>query len=220
MQTDISYKPYGYIYKITNPINDKCYIGQTIKHPELNRWKKYKSLQCKTQVKLYNALKKYGPNNFIYEILDTASDQIVLDYLEDFYIESLDTRENGYNCKGGGAKGKYSAETRLKMSKSQQGRVITDEHRRKISASMKGKMIGPKNPMYGKHNSGKLNGRFGKPCSEELKQRLSDIQKGTKSYWYGRKHTDESKLKMSLAKTHPLGAKVLAEGASELPGFL
>lgn len=48
---------FGYIYKITNPINGKCYIGQTINHPK-HRWRKYKNLKCIDQPKLYNALKK------------------------------------------------------------------------------------------------------------------------------------------------------------------
>ena len=45
------------IYKITSPTN-KIYIGQSIDIE--NRFTKYKSLDCKNQVRLYNSLKKYG----------------------------------------------------------------------------------------------------------------------------------------------------------------
>ena len=61
------------IYKITNLINNKCYIGQTIKTAE-QRWKEHQSHafgshpndQNKT---LYKAIRKYGLENFTFEVL-------------------------------------------------------------------------------------------------------------------------------------------------------
>ena len=142
MQTEIQPRPYGYIYKITNKTNGKCYIGQTIDLPS-HRWHKYKRLKCKKQPKIYNALKKYGPDNFIYEIFDTAQDQMKLDYLEDFHIKNLNTIEGGYNCRpGGGAYGKMSDETKRKLSQINTGRIgfsHTAETKRMISEYHKGR---------------------------------------------------------------------------------
>lgn len=152
---------FGYIYKITNSINSKCYIGQTINHPSL-RWKNYKSLRCSDQPKLYNALKKYGPENFIYEIFDdTASNQEELNFLEESYMLCFNSRENGYNIKEGGSCGKHSSktkqkmrlsnphywknkkflmETRQKMSESHKGKHKSDETRKNMSIAFKGRI--------------------------------------------------------------------------------
>jgi hypothetical protein len=57
MQIEESFQPYGYIYKITNKLNGKCYIGQTTLTVQ-ERWNKYAHLQCKCQIKLYRISKE------------------------------------------------------------------------------------------------------------------------------------------------------------------
>ena len=69
------------IYKITNP-EGKIYIGQSINIEK--RWKGYKNFHCKGQHKLYNSLKKYGPENHTFEII------------EECIMEELDIREEFY----------------------------------------------------------------------------------------------------------------------------
>lgn len=54
------------IYKITNP-NGKIYIGQSTNIDK--RFYRYKRLECKGQIKLYNSLKKYGWDAHIIEII-------------------------------------------------------------------------------------------------------------------------------------------------------
>lgn len=54
------------IYKLTSP-NGKCYIGQSIQL-EI-RFISYRNAHCKKQAHLYNAIKKYGWDNFKVEIL-------------------------------------------------------------------------------------------------------------------------------------------------------
>ena len=59
----------GFIYKITNTINQKCYIGQTIKTLE-KRFSQHKNNYTKpyfSQLVLYKAFKKYGIENFVFE---------------------------------------------------------------------------------------------------------------------------------------------------------
>lgn len=56
------YSQYGAIYALISPDN-KYYIGQTTKSLR-NRWKYYKSLNCKGQLKLYRALLKHGVDTF------------------------------------------------------------------------------------------------------------------------------------------------------------
>lgn len=169
MQTEISSQtPHGYIYKITNKINGKCYIGQTIN--VIRRFNQYKKIRCKHQPKLYNALKKYNVDEFVFEIFDTAFDSETLDFLEETYIRCFNSIENGYNCLPGG-----------RVSNSMKGKYHTEEIKRKISEGKRGN----KNP------------NFGKPRSEETKRKISNSQKGNKSHHFGKCHSDEIKQKIS-----------------------
>lgn len=89
---------YGYIYKTTNLINGKIYIGQ---HKATKFNAKYKG----SGVILKDAFKKYGKENFIVEMIDdSASDADELNKLEIYYIQKYNTRdlEIGYNLHCGG----------------------------------------------------------------------------------------------------------------------
>jgi group I intron endonuclease len=60
----------NYIYKITNKVNGKVYIGKT-KDPE-RRWREHKNESLKAEKKyvIYLALNKYGINNFDFEVIE------------------------------------------------------------------------------------------------------------------------------------------------------
>jgi group I intron endonuclease len=212
MQTN----PYGYIYKLTNTINGKSYIGQTI-DPPYKRWCKYKNMHCSAQPKLYRALKKYGSDSFIYETIDTtAPNQTELDNLENKYIIQFDSIKNGYNCKTGGGNGKHSEETKQKMSKSHTGIKHTSESKQKMSRiqlDLWGRPNSPKrhNALKGTRLStdtkqklsnalrGENHPMFGKAHSEATKQKMSDVQSGSKNHMFGKSPSIESRQKMSLA---------------------
>lgn len=92
-----------FIYKITNTINQKSYVGKTIYTVE-KRWKEHckDSLRTKMEKRpLYNAMKKYGIDNFSVEPLEECSTKL-LDEREKYWIEYLDTYHNGYNATMGG----------------------------------------------------------------------------------------------------------------------
>jgi group I intron endonuclease len=101
------------IYKITSPTN-KIYIGQSTNIEQ--RWKWYKKLYCKSQTKLYYSLKKHGPENHTFEIIEECNETELLNketYWKNYYkvldIPSLCCRIDG---KGG----KNSKETNNKIS--------------------------------------------------------------------------------------------------------
>lgn len=90
------------IYKITNIINNKAYIGQT-KYDINHRFQQHCSKwSCCTKLK--NAIKKYGKENFNIELLDTAVTKDKADELEIKYINKYKTKEQryGYNLQDGG----------------------------------------------------------------------------------------------------------------------
>lgn len=87
------------IYKITNIINNKVYIGQS-NNPQ-KRWKEHIRLgKNNKNSKLYSAINKYGVNNFIFEIIE----ENIKNYneREKYWIKYYNSIKNGYNiCIGG-----------------------------------------------------------------------------------------------------------------------
>lgn len=88
----------GIIYKITNKVNGKSYIGQTRYTIEF-RWKQHQHKKDNTY--FHNAIHKYGVDNFSIEILEEC-DIEELNQKEIFYIAKYDTFKNGYNLTIGG----------------------------------------------------------------------------------------------------------------------
>lgn len=117
------------IYKITNTINSKVYIGQTTKTFEqrkksyINEYKWSKNPRV-----IIQAMRKYGFNNFKFEIIeDNIQSQEELDNKERYYImevyHSL-VEEKGYNIEcGGNGKGKHTPTTRKKIGDAQRGEL-------------------------------------------------------------------------------------------------
>ena len=96
----------GYIYKITNDINDKVYVGQT--QNSLNdRFSKhkYKAKECyfKQNYKqpLYNAINKYGFEHFKIELIEECNNND-LSTREKYWINYYNSYEHGYNATIGG----------------------------------------------------------------------------------------------------------------------
>lgn len=134
-----------FIYKITNKINGKIYIGQTIQSLE-KRWNqhKYESVTYRKNQPLHNAMRKYDIDNFIIEEIDGANSLSELNYKEWLLIYQFNSLvPNGYNSKEGGNRPKYSKKTKVKMSKSAKIRSNKKEH----IDDMKNK-----NPMFKKKN--------------------------------------------------------------------
>ena len=93
----------GYIYKITNTINNKVYIGQTTKTIE-KRFTQHKNNSNKeyfSQIVLYKAFNKYGIENFKCEEIEKVPNN-KLDEREKYWIEFYDSYFNGYNSTLGG----------------------------------------------------------------------------------------------------------------------
>lgn len=93
----------GYIYKITNIVNDKVYIGQTIKTVE-KRFSQHINNSNKSyfsQIVLYKAFKKYGIENFVVETIEEVPNE-QLDEREKYWIKYYNSYFDGYNSTLGG----------------------------------------------------------------------------------------------------------------------
>ena len=97
----------GLIYKITNKVNNKSYIGQTTQTLE-KRWKKHLS-QLNDNTYFHRAIKKYGANNFLKEILEDNIFNEKLDEREIYWIAKEGTYidNGGYNLTVGGKSTPY-----------------------------------------------------------------------------------------------------------------
>lgn len=92
-----------YIYKITNDLNGKVYIGQTIR-PVEKRFRRHilDALHCKIDTHFARAIQKYGEEHFSWEIIDTAESAEELNDKEVFWINYYDACHQGYNTSPGG----------------------------------------------------------------------------------------------------------------------
>lgn len=121
------------IYRIISPTG-KIYVGQSINIEK--RWKAYKRLNCKNQIKLYNSLKKYNPENHIFEVIEKCS----LEYLnerETFWkIYYLEQNNQNWNkvlfCELYDKGGPKSEVTKKKISKSSLGKAKSQQHKNNI----------------------------------------------------------------------------------------
>lgn len=97
----------GHIYKVTNLINGKVYIGQTIQTVQ-NRWYRHCGKSGISQAELNThfkrAILKYGKENFKIEIIEDC-DSSLLNEREKYYISYFDSYNNGYNSTLGGNDG-------------------------------------------------------------------------------------------------------------------
>lgn len=83
----------GFIYKVTNKVNNKVYIGQTRYTVEF-RWKQH--IHKQDNCHFHNAIRKWGIDNFIVETLEKC-DVDLLNSREIFYIAKYDSYKSGYN---------------------------------------------------------------------------------------------------------------------------
>lgn len=156
------------IYKITNKINGKIYVGQTIHKLEF----RIRQHRNRGKYPIGIALNKYGIDNFDIEIIDRAKSREELDKKEIYWIKYYDCiSPKGYNLtKGGeGCVGyKHDEDIKKKLSHIAIKRNQNKEYKAKISSILKRKLSGKNNPNYGKH------------WSEEVKAKISNSLKGRK----------------------------------------
>lgn len=210
----------GVIYKITNLLNGKCYIGQTIQKlsKRLGRHKNDK------RPGISQAIKKYGWKNFSVEVLEECENREKLNEREIFWIAKLNTKApNGYNLTIGGKGGGehiVTEETRKKLSESHmgqpaywKGKHIPDEVRAKVSEGLK--------RYYAEHPEARehlANVNKGKKHSAETKAKLSAIMKANGNSPpsnKGKLHSEKARAKMSAAKKarDAKNKKILLEGS-------
>jgi group I intron endonuclease len=162
------------IYKITNSVNDKVYIGQTVESLK-KRWNRH-TWVCtikRNAMAITNAIVKYGKENFSIEEIDKADDIEELNEKEIYYINLYKSMSpNGYNLTTGGNNKRLSEETKRKISESNKGRKASEETIKRLSESHKGiKMSEESRNKLSMTNKGK------KPSENTIKGSIEHNQK-------------------------------------------
>lgn len=91
------------IYKIINHLNNKVYIGKTIRPLQI-RWREHQQdcFNREKDNKLYRAMRKYGIENFSIEVIEDNIEEEIIGEKEREYIQKYNSYYNGYNSTFGG----------------------------------------------------------------------------------------------------------------------
>lgn len=151
-----------YIYMYENKINHKKYIGQTNQTQNDRARKKGKGYEgCP---RFWEAIKKYGWDNFEYNILKENLSLEEANYWEEYYIAYYHTWIDDPKCWG------------YNLQKGGNNHEIAEETKQKISQTLKEKHL---------------------THTEEWKKEKSEAMKGENNHFYGKKHSEETRKKMS-----------------------
>ena len=208
----------GFIYKITNIITNKCYIGETKKNnPEL-RWNEHKSkiekgIGCPA---LQDAVRKYGINNFKFQVLIICFDEDRYRFEIEYIKKYNSIAPNGYNLTTGGEGGgfygkKHTQETidkiikvskqryinnpQLKIDMSERQKIVmnTEEVRNKIKNGLKNSekwKLAKENGLLGNNNNRKQTEETKAKISESIKKYFSNTNKNNKETINKEKHRE------------------------------
>lgn len=163
------------VYRHTNRLNKKVYIGITSQEPE-SRWGRGGN-NYKSSPYFYSAIQKYGWDNFDHDILFTNLTREEACLKEQELIQEFNSmnRMYGYNATSGGDIFIMNEETKQKISKSLRGNKnglghpCSKEKKKKISDAQKGRK-------FSEEHKNKLSEAAKKrhvPCSDEKRRKLS-----------------------------------------------
>lgn len=163
------------VYQHINKINDKIYIGITSRKPE-ERWGT-KGSNYKSSPHFYSAIQKYGWDNFEHNILfkNLTKEQACIKEQELIKYYNSTNRDFGYNSTSGGEVFTLNAEARRKKSlammgnKNGLGHPCSEEKKVKISKAQKGRQLTNQH----KEKPSIAASQRHVPCSKEKREKLS-----------------------------------------------
>lgn len=199
---------YGYVYKTTNLITNKIYIGQ--KKSKIFLQEKYLG----SGKLLKKSIAKYGKENFKTELVCECNSKQELDDSEIYYIDLFDARnpQIGYNIASGGAfgdsgyhqgmLGKHQSEKQKSVVAKTSSYKRSDEMKENFS---KARQKSWQNEDYRSQQSLSRKGRKapnkGVPCSEEQKQKISNtVSQSLKTKWNNLSTAERQKIGDNISK--------------------
>jgi len=168
----------GIIYRAENIITSQSYVGRT------NNFRKRKRIHISEALKgsnkhpkFYNAIRKYGPENFRWSIIDWSFNADTLKICEIYWIAKLETLSpGGYNLTLGGENG-FPV---IPWNKGKKTGPLSEELKRKMSLARKGE----------KHWN------YGKTTPKESRIKMSKSHRGQKPWNKGKTLSEEYRMKI------------------------
>lgn len=231
------------IYKIRNVVNDHYYVGSTVDSRK-RFWAHRKALRAGTHdcVHLQRAWNKYGEDCFKFEIVEQLNTKEELYPAEQKWLDEHFGKDYCYNVAAHADSPMRDASPEMRAHQAEKTRAWIEAN----GHPRQGMTHAPESIELMRENNkapkGEQHYRYGKTVSEETRKKIGDTQRGKPKgpgrkvsaegmakiraaaeaghydHWKGRKHTEESKLKMSKAivVVYPDGASMLYNSITEL----
>jgi group I intron endonuclease len=167
------------VYTATNVENGKNYVGQTSMSLRKRLYKHSYDAKKGSSSLFHRAVRKHGLDSFEVQAVFETGNRESINNAEKVWIILLqaDNSKFGYNLTAGGEGGQPTPEIREKMSQKKLGNAVEIERVRQMGFASRGRR-----------------------SSKELKAHLSKVHSGENNAFFGRRHSEESKLKMRLAR--------------------
>lgn len=195
------------VYIVINLVNDKVYIGQTIGNLNIRKTQHYSAtrLKAKKYVSCFHrAIKKYGEDVFEWKVLRLCNNINELNAWEQYYILYYDSMNVGYNLQSGGC-----------------NYVVTEKTKKRLREKHSD-VSGKNNPMYGTIRKGKDGTFYGKKHTIEARKKIGENRTyaiGNKHCNYGKPMSEEQKEKLrkaNIGKKHSLKTRLkMSESAKK-----
>ena len=216
------------IYKLTNKINNKIYVGMT-KYSVGKRVAQH--IKSKKKTIIQNAINKYGIDSFIIEIIDSADTREALAEKEKYWIKKFNCKAPlGYNATDGGEGVVGSIQkVRDAISSAKKGISLTEEHKQALRKPHKmteeglaAILLANTGEKHSKETKKKMSlASKGKPKSKEHAENISKGKTGhfvseeqkekQRIAMTGKKHSEETKKKMSASGGNRKGKHLTPE---------
>lgn len=195
------YNPLMHIYLVTNRINGKQYVGQTIMSVQ-RRWNNHCYLNTSGSSALGNAIRKYGRDAFSVEHIASAETIGNLNLAEQILIVQYGTQSPaGYNLTEGGRNARVTPEAKAKISVANKGKARhTSEWKAALSQKMKGNQFG-KGVVASPETRAKMSvARVGRTPRKRGSTQSPEVRARMSASHIGKVMSPETRARMSAAK--------------------
>jgi len=179
---------YGSIYAAICLITGKVYVGQTTRGVARRLRGHGDAARTGSSLPFHRALRKYGQENFQFEVVEHCASLEDLNAAETRWIAELGAfGRGGYNCTTGGEGFEMGVATRKRMSEARIGKPTSKAHKDALRVAMRGSG----NPFYGKKHKPETVSR--------MKAKLSVLFSGEGNPFFGRTHSEATRKHLSAA---------------------
>jgi group I intron endonuclease len=184
----------GIIYKATNKITGKIYIGKTGRELPIRIMEHACHSKYGSRYYFHKSIRKYGIEAFVFEVVESGIPEEVLGRKEIEWIERLDcAAPKGYNLTLGGEGGKPIPEILEKIVKANRGKKRSKEHCERMSKIKKGQLVSMETrKKISESNKGRV-------VSELTRRKIGESQAGPKNHRWGKSSGESQRLAASAA---------------------